>query len=200
MAILVFSALTTGLFGAHLILEAAFLGFVVANLLMPLGTAIYLGVRLGRRLPVLAWGAIAIVTIAVYLPAAATLIPAQASAFIGTPLGEAGLTPIAGQQVCKGFYGSVRYAGGLPIAATAPVGVGICWDGTRVTKSWGPDCFPNYGPALRVEVQSCTVQTEPDGSLIIFVQSRATATTAPLFIQSGGMGWRITPDGKIMRL
>jgi len=199
LAILAISALATGLFGRHTLLQVAFLGFVVANLLMPLGTAIYLGVRLGRRLPVLAWAAIAIIAIAVYLPAAATFIPAQASAFIGTPLGEEALTPVVGQPVCKGFYGSVRYAGGLPLAATAPVSVGICWDGTRVTKTWGPDCYPTSGPALRVDVQTCTVQTEPDGSLIISVQSSATAMTAPLFTQSGGMGWRITPDGKVMQ-
>jgi len=197
LAILVISALASGMFGRHTLLEVAFLGFVIANLVMPLGTAIYLGARLGPRLPVLAWAAIAIVTLSVYLPAAAAFIPAQASAFIGTPLGEAGLTPGAGGPTCKGFYGSVRYADGLPIAATAPVSVGICWDGKTVTKAWGPDCYPSYGPALRVQVQSCTVESLQDGSMIISIQSSATAMTAPFFGQSEGKGWRITPDGHI---
>lgn len=199
LAILVISALAGGLFGRHILFEVAFVGFVIANLLMPLGTAIYLGARLGRRLPILGWAAIAIVALSVYLPAAAAFIPAQASAFIGTPFGESGQT-LPGQPTCAGFYGTVRYANGLPIAATAPVSVGICWDGSTVTKSWGPDCYPNYGPALRVQVQSCTVVSEPDGSMIISIQSSATATTAPFFTQSGGMGWRITPDGHIDQL
>ena len=199
LAILAISALASGIFGQHLLLDAALLGFLIANLLMPLGTASYLGARLGRRLPILAWAAIAIVALSVYLPAAAAFIPARASAFIGTPFGESGITP-AGQPRCAGFYGSVRYANGLPIAATAPVSVGICWDGNTVTKSWGPDCYPSYGPALRVAVQSCTVESLPDGSMIISIQSSATATTAPFFTQSGGMGWLITPDGLITQL
>ena len=62
------------------------------------------------------------------------------------------------------------------------------------------DCDPTYGPPLRVDVRSCTVEAESDGSLIISVQSSATAMTAPFFTQSGGMSWRITPDGKITRL
>jgi len=200
LAILVISALASGIFGRHLLLEVAFLGFVIANLLMPLGTAIYLAARLGRRLPILAWAAIAIVAVSVFLPAAAAFIPARASAFIATPFGEPGLTPGPGGPVCKGFYGTVRYASGLPIEATAPVSVGICWDGNTVTKSWGPDCYPNYGPALRVQVQSCTVESLQDGSMIISIQSSATATTAPFFGQSGGMAWRITPDGHITQL
>jgi HAAS len=198
LALLLISALASGFFGR--LVEVAGVGFVIANLLMPLGTAIFLGARLGRRLPVLAWAAIAIVAISVYLPAVAAFIPAQASAFIGTPFGESAQAPVAGQPQCAGFYGSLRYAGGLPVAATAPVSLGICWDGNKVTKSWGPDCYPTYGPVLRVEVQSCTVQTEPDGSMIISIQSSATAMTAPFFTQSGGTGWLITPDGRFRQL
>lgn len=196
LAILLVSAIAAGMFGRHVLLEVSFLGLVVANLLMPLGSAVYLGSRLGRRLPLVAWIAIAIVGLIVYLPAAATLIPARASAFIGRPFGEPAQTPVAGQPICEGFYGTEQYAGGL-LPATAPVSVGICWDGTKVTRSWGPDCYPSYGPALRVNVASCTVQTEADGSMIISIQSSVNAMTAPFFVSSAGTGWRITPDGKL---
>jgi hypothetical protein len=38
---------------------------------------------------------------------------------------------------------------------------------------------------------------EPDGTVIISITSSASALTAPFFTQSGGFGWRITPDGRI---
>jgi hypothetical protein len=199
LAILLVSAIATGMLGPNVFLEVYFLGLVVANLLIPLGTAVYLGSRIGRRLPLVAWIAIAIVGLIVYLPAAATFIPARTSAFIGTPFGESAETPVAGQPVCKGFYGTLRYAGGL-LVATAPVSAGICWDGTRVTRSWGPDCSPSYGPALRVAVPRCSVETEADGTMIISIQSSVTAVTAPFFTSSAGAAWRITPDGKIRQL
>jgi len=196
LAILLLSALVAGLLGLNLFIGISFLGLITANLLLPLATAIRLGAKLGRRLPILAWAAIAIVALIVYLPAAATFVPVQASAFIAVPGGESAQTPVAGQPICEGFYGTVRYAGGL-LPATAPVGVGICWDGTRVIRSWGPDCYPSYGPALRVAVQSCTIETESDGSMIIAIDSSATAVTAPFFSQSSGWSWRITPNGKL---
>jgi HAAS domain-containing protein len=197
LAILLITALVGGLFGRHVVFEASALGLVVANLLMPLGTAVYLGTRLGRRLPILAWSAIAILGLAVYVPAASALIPAQKSAFIGTPFDQPGHAPVAGQPGCGGFYGTVRYATGTPLVATAPVSVGLCWDGARVTKTWGPDCYPEGGPGLLVRVQSCTVEHEPDGSVIISITTSASALTAPFFTQSGGFGWRITPDGRV---
>jgi hypothetical protein len=197
LAVLAITVLVSGLFGRHVVFEASALGLVVANLLLPLGTAIYLGTRLGRRLPILAWTAIAILGLAVYLPAASTLVPAQQSAFIGPTFDQRGNVPVAGRPGCGGFYGTVRYATGTPLFATAPVSVGLCWDGTRVTKTWGPDCYPESGPALLVRVQSCTVANEPDGSVIISITASASAVTAPFFTQSGGFGWRITPDGRV---
>jgi hypothetical protein len=200
LAILLISALGSGMLGRHWIaVFFFFFGFVVANLLLPLATAIRLGTRLGRRLPLLAWAAIAIVAVAVYLPAAAAFIPSRASAFMGVPGGETGPAPVAGRSGCEGFYGNVQYGRGTPLAATAPVSVGLCWDGSRVTKSWGPDCSPSYGPGLRVTVQSCNVESESDGSMIITITSSATALTAPFFTQSGGAGWRITPDGQVIQ-
>ncbi len=196
LAILLLSALAAGLLAEHLLIEVSFLGLVVANLLLPLATAIRLGATLGRRMPALAWAGMIIVGLIAYLPAAATFVPVQASAFIGVPGGETAQTPVAGQPVCEGFYGTLRYAGGV-LPATAPVSVGICWDGTKVTRSWGPDCYPSYGPALRVQVQSCTVQTESDGSMMITIESSATAVPAPYFSQTSSWDWRITPDGRI---
>jgi hypothetical protein len=107
--------------------------------------------------------------------------------------------PVAGELGCGGFYGTVKYANGTPLFATAPVSVGVCWNGTRVRKTWGPDCYPNAGPGLDVQVQSCQVQSEPDGSMIISIQSTARAVTAPSFMESSDWSWRITPDGKVMQ-
>ncbi len=198
LAILLISALASG-FGSHLL--ALFLvGVLISGVLLPLGTAVYLGVRLGRRLPRLALIAIGIVALIVYLPAIAALLPARSYAFIGAVGPPGSSVPIAGQPGCGGFHGTYQYASGLPLNAKAPVSVGICWDGQRVTKQWGPDCFPDYGPGLIVKVQGCQVQTEPDGSMIISIQSSATALTAPTFTQSGGIGWLITPDGHVKKL
>lgn len=197
LAILLISALAGGMFGGHLNVLAFGLGLLISNLLLPLGTAVYLSIRLGRRLPILAWTAIAIVGVIVYLPPVAALIPPRMSAFIGVPAGETVSLPVAGELGCDGFYGTVTYASGTPLRATAPVSVGVCWDGTRVRKTWGPDCYPSGGPGLQVQVQGCQVQSEPDGSMIISIQSSATAVTAPFAVESAGWSWRITPDGKV---
>ena len=197
LGILLIGALASGGLGRHMALVGFFVAFVVANLFMPLGSAMYLATRLGRRLPMVAWAGIAIIALAVYLPAAATLVPAQKTAFMGTIIGSSLPAPVAGRPGCGGFYGTVRYATDTPLFATVPVSVGLCWDGTHVTKTWGPDCFPESGPGLRVEVQSCTVQEVGDGGVTISVTSSATAITAPYFTQSNGMGWRVTPDGRI---
>ena len=197
LGVLLITALASGLFMRHSVFELLAVGYVIASLLMPLATAIYLGMRLGRRLPILAWTAIAIIGLAVYVPAASTFIPAQGSAYIGATFDQTGSAPVAGRPGCGGFYGTLRYGTGTPLVATAPVNVGLCWDGTRVTKTWGPDCYPQGGPGLLVRVQSCTVVNEPDGSVIISITSSATALLAPFFTQSGGFGWRITPDGRV---
>lgn len=163
---------------------------LVLGLLAAAGCGVYLATRLGVRLPALAWIAIAAVALGVYVPAVAAVVPAQRSAFIVTVAHvETG--------ACGGFYGTYEYAPGTPLAARAPVSVGICWDGQRVTKSWGPDCYPDYGPAIQVHLAGCQVQTQPDGSMIVTIESSDAATTAPFFGQSASFGWRITPDGHI---
>lgn len=186
--------LLSGAIGSHMGIAIV---FIAALLGVPasLGSAVYLGSRLGRRLPVLAWTAIVVVALAVYVPAVAALAPARNSAFI-----VAVTQPdSAGQTTCGGFYGTYEYAPGTPLAASAPVSVGICWDGQKVTKSWGPDCFPDYGPALVVHVAGCHVETWSDGSMSILIESSDAAATAPFFGQSASVGWRITPDGHIDR-
>ena len=67
-----------------------------------------------------------------------------------------------------------------------------------MTKSWGPDRFPESGVLLLAKVGSCTAVTQPDGSLQIDIQGQVAALTAPLFISSRVTGWRITPDGQVM--
>lgn len=196
LGLLVLSGLTAGLFSDHLIL-APFALAMLACVLLPLGSAIYLGVRLGRRLPVVAWVAIALVAVAVYVPPIAIVIPARQSAFIGTEAGPPGPVPKPDVPGCGGFYGTQSYASGTPMAASVPVSVGICWDLHSVRKTWGPDCFPSYGPGLVVSVQSCTATAEPDGSLIVSVQSTVRPLLSFTGLQSAGWSWRITPDGRI---
>jgi len=196
LGFLLLALLTGGLFGGHLIFAPLAVA-VLASFLLPLGSAIYLGTRLGRRLPVLAWLAIAIVGLAVYVPSFATLIPARTSAFIGAPPGPDMQTPRAGVPGCGGFYGTVQYAPGTPLSAKVPVSVGICWDLQHVRKTWGPDCFPDYGPGLVVKVQSCTVTDAGDGSLFVSVDSSVSALTSVNSTQGFGKSWRITPDGRI---
>lgn len=183
--------LTSGAF-----IEAFFvatLPLLLLGILAPLGSAVYLASRLGRRLPLLAWIAIMVVGLAVYMPAGVAFVPARASAFIGADVPP----EISGLPNCEGFYGTYEYAAGTPLASRAPISVGICWDGQKVTKTWGPDCFPDSGPALIVRITSCKVESEPDGSMIVTLASTATPSTAPFFTESAGRGWRITPDGHI---
>ena len=198
LAGIVVSALVGGVIGGH----DGFAPFALATLmvlLLPLGSAIYLGIRIRRRLPVLTWMAIAIIGVAVYVPAISTYVPARISAFIANPA-PAGAAVSTGARKCAAFYGTVRYAPDTPMYAAAPVSVGICWDGQNVVRTWGPDCPPEYGLGLVVRIQSCTASEVGDGSLIVTVQSSVAALTAPLWVQSRGSGWRITPDGTFMQL
>jgi HAAS domain-containing protein len=196
LAILLISALAAGVADLGFFL----LGALVSGIFLPLGTALYLGARLGRRLPVLAWAAVAIVALIVLLPAVAAVLPASTQGFIGSDFAPGSGAPKAGAPGCGGFYGTVEYAAGTPMSAKEAVSVGICWDGQHVTKQWGPDCPPRGGPALIVKIQECQVMTEPDGSMIISIQGTATAITAPAFTFSRGLGWHITPDGHVTSL
>jgi hypothetical protein len=193
LAALLLSALAAGVWDPGFFALDALVG-----ILLPIGTAIFLSIRLGRRLPALAWFGIAIVALIVYLPAVAILLPASTRGFIGPELAPGAVIPKAGEPGCGGFYGTTEYAAGTPMSAKQAVSVGICWDGQRVTKQWGPDCPPQGGPALIVKIQDCEVVPGPDGSMIVRIQGSATAITAPAFTFSRGQGWRITPDGQVM--
>jgi hypothetical protein len=195
LAVLLIGALLGG--GGGDALGWFFGGVLVSGLLLPLGTAIYLALRLGRRLPVLAWAGVGIVALIVYLPAVATFLPASSQGFIGADGPPGGAAPKAGVPGCGGFYGTTEYAVGTPMSAKQAVSVDICWDGQHVTKQWGPDCPPGGGPALIVKIQGCQAVTESDGSMIVSVQGSATALNAPAFTVSRGQGWRITPDGRV---
>jgi hypothetical protein len=195
LAILLISALAGG--GGGQGMGILILGALVSGILLPLGTAIFLVVRLGRRLPFLAWVGVAIVALIIYLPALATVLPPSSQGFIGADLTPGTGAPKAGAPGCGGFYGTVEYAAGTPMSAKQAVSVGICWDGQHVIKQWGPDCPPQGGPALIVKIQGCQAVTEPDGSMVVSIQGSATAVTAPAFTFSRGGGWRITPDGQV---
>lgn len=195
LGILLISALLGG--GGGHSLGWFLLGVLVSGVLLPLGTAVYLALRLWRRLPVLAWIGVSIVALIVYLPAMATVLPARSEGFIGADGPPGSAAPAAGVPGCGGFYGTTEYAAGTPMSAKQAVSVGICWDGQHVTKRWGPDCPPNGGPALLMRIQGCQAVTEPDGSMIVSIQGSATAITAPVFTVSRGEGWRITPDGHV---
>ena len=175
--------------------------FVIAVLLgsvvLPFAAAIYLAAVVASRIHLLVWIGAAIVVVAVYLPAAATLIPPRADVFIGPDGPPGSAQPAAGVPGCGAVYATLVYAPGLPLYARAPVNVGVCWDGRAVAKRWGPDCYPEFGPGLVVNVQQCKVTSEPDGSLVISIESRAHALTAPFFTTSAAESWIVRPDGRV---
>ena len=199
LVLLLVGALVGGVGGGHLLLGFFFLAVLVAGMLLPVGTAFYLGSRLGRRLPMIAWVGIVVVALMVYLPAVATLLPGRTYGFVGAEGPPGSPVPVAGRPGCGGFYGTAEYASGTPLVARIPVSIGFCFDGTRVTKTWGPDCFPASSVGLIARVQSCQAITQPDGSLIVSIQGSATALTAPLVAVGRGVGWRIAPDGALMQ-
>jgi len=199
IGIIVVAALAGGVARGHVLFFGLFLAFYGTGILIPAGAAVYLGSRLGRRLRPLAWVGIALVALMVYLPAVATFLPGRTSGFIGADGPPGSVAPIAGRPGCGGFYGTAEFATATPLTASLPVSVGVCFDGNRVTKRWGPDCSPESSAGLIATVQSCQVVSEPDGSLMISVVGSAAALTAPAFRHSRGYSWRITPDGKIMQ-
>ena len=142
-------------------------------------------------MPLLGWAGIAIVCIAVLVPVISVFVPPKYSAFIGTPAGE------TAQPGCGGFYGTVQFSPNTPMVAQAPISLGVCWDGNSVRKTWGPDCFPNYGPGVMVKIQQCSATTSPDGSLLVQIAATETPVTSFVGVLSGGKTWRITPDGHI---
>src|SRR5437899_8173308 len=133
LVLLVAGAIASGL-GPHL-LGVLLVVLIVAGLLLPLGTALYLAAHVVRRLH---W-------------------VARTDAFIGADGPPGSPSPQAGQPGCGGFYGTAAYASGTPLLGKVPVNVGV-WDGRQVTKPWGPDCPPEYGPGLVVKVQGCRVE------------------------------------------
>lgn len=168
----------------------------LAAVLLPLASALYLMIRLGRRLPTLAWVGVALVAAIVIVSPVILLLPVHTYGFVGStsPPGRPEYSLAATH--CGGFYGTTRY--GLGIAGTAQASVGVCFDGSQVRKTWGPDCYANSGALARIEVvKPCTVESLGNGSLRVNLQSTATANTTPLAWQSFGVGWVITPDGVV---
>ena len=190
LGVVAISALVASLFSGQLY-EAPIGVALILLLLLPLGSGIFLAVRLRGRLPVLGWIAVLIVCVAVYVPTVSMFFPPKESAFIATPGGDPKVAD------CAAFYGTLQFSPNTPIVAKVPVSVGICWDGQQVRKTWGPDCYPTAGLGVIVTVQSCDVTPEPDGSLIITVQASERSMTSLVGMTSGGGGWRITPDGQI---
>lgn len=198
LAVIVIAALVGGVIGGHDLFFGLFIA-IVLTVLMPIGSAAFLASRLRRRIPVLGWVAIAIICVMVYLPAAALFVPVQTTAFVGPTFDQE--TPVlqASGRSCGGFYGTVDFANHMPLEARVPVSVGICWDGEKVTKQWGPDCYPNYGLGVSLKAE-CSVNTDPAGSLFVTVQATETSETSLVGSRSYGTSWRITPDGHIKRL
>ena len=115
--------------------------------------------------------------------------------------GKHGVVPKAGLPGCGGFYGTVRYAAGTPLTAESPISVGICWDGQRVTKTWGPDCAPSYGPGLVLSVETCQVTAVSDGTMIVTIQSSVRPlTSVNTGGRSDGAAWLIGPDGRFRQI
>lgn len=195
LAVVVIAALTGGLLLGHLLFFGFFIA-IVLTILLPIGSAAFLASQLRRRLPVLGWVAIAIICLMVYIPAVALYLPVQSTAFVGPTPDQPGIVQPAGAPTCGGFYANLDFAAHMPLVARVPVSVGICWDGQKVTKAWGPDCYPTYGLGLSVKAE-CSVTTEPDGSMLISVQATETSQTSLIGVRSYGTSWRITPDGHI---
>jgi hypothetical protein len=190
VAVIVVAALIDGLFSGFMQLFPYVVALPIC-VLLPIGSAIFLASRLGRRMPALGWVGIVIVCLAVYVPAVSVFVPPKVSAFMSTPIGE---SPRPG---CSGFYGTVQFSPNMPMVARAPINVGICWDGTSVRKTWGPDCYADYGPGVIVNVEQCMVTSSPDGSLLVQVSATERPLTSFAGMVSGGTTWRITPDGQI---
>ena len=188
LALLVLGGLAQALLWGHL-LFLPFMLALLATFLIPVGSAVYLGYRLRGRLPVLAWLAVLLVCLAVYVPTVSIFVPSKATAF--TSLGDPAV------NTCGGFYGTLQFSPNTPMVARVPVSVGICSDGTQVRQTWGPDCFPEAGVGEVVSVQSCTVESSPDGSLTITVQASERPLTSFIGGRSESRSWRITPDGHI---
>lgn len=168
---------------------------LTAAIILPLASAVYLALRLGRRLRPIAWTGLALVSAIVLLGPVTMLLPTRTYAFVGSegPPGRPE-TSLAATH-CGGFYGTTEY--GLGMDGRVLTSVGVCFDGTHVRKTWGPDCYANYGPIARIDVMPCTVETLGNGSLLITSQSRATSNIASFPFQSVGIGWVITPDGVV---
>jgi hypothetical protein len=166
---------------------------LAAAILLPVASAVYLVLRLGRRLRPIAWTGLALVTAIVLLGPMTMLLPTRTYAFVGSagPPGRPEFSLAATH--CGGFYGTTEY--GLGMAGRVSTSVGVCFDGNQVRKTWGPDCYANYGPIARIDVTPCTVEARGDGSLLITSQSTATSNLGgPFQFRSVGIGWVVTPD------
>jgi hypothetical protein len=162
----------------------------VAGLILPFAGAVHLAVRLGRRLRPLAWAGAAAVLLIVAVPAVVSLVPSRTSAFVG---GDSAPRPVtSGKTTCGGFYAAKHFPGRGAIGTN----VGICWNGDRAWRTWGPNCPVSSTGLARLSVRHCTVQAQ-GGYLLIDTDITERATTAPAFGRSEGYGWVIDPDGTV---
>ncbi|MBJ7601482.1 MAG: hypothetical protein DLM67_08820 [Candidatus Nephthysia bennettiae] len=190
------TALAAGLLASLIgpFIHDAIVPMLVAAIFVPMTSAAYLALRLGRRLPPLAWAGLALVATFLILSPLLVILPTRTYAFLGPdgpPMGTSHGLPATH---CGGFYGTTEY--GFGIAGRAETSLGLCIESGRVRRTWGPDCYANAGPVARIEVTPCTIETLDDGSLMIVSQSKATATTSAS-MQSYGTRWVVTPDGTV---
>ena len=157
----------------------------------PLASTVYLGVRLGRRLPSLAVFAAAALSFVIVVPCVLAMLPIQTQGFIN----------ILGSTRCGAygaFYGTEEYGGGL--GGRAHFNVGFCADGNKVRIAWGPDCpVATYGP-MALAVNECKAIPQPGGGVVLDLSTSGRATTSTYFTQGRGSSWIIQPDGSLVSL
>lgn len=168
---------------------------LAATTLLPLVSAVYLALHLGRRLRPIAWMGLALVAAIVMLAPVTMLLPTRTYGFVGSAAPTAWPGLRLASTRCGGFYGTTEY--GFGIAGRVSTSVGVCFDGTQVLKTWGPDCYANASPITRIDMAPCMVETMGNGSLMITSQSTANSNITAFAFRSVGIGWVITPDGVV---
>jgi len=158
----------------------------LTGLVLPLASAGYLAIRLGRRLRLITWAVLFLVFTAVATPAALGVAQPTTSAYIGGPSGGVGTTK------CGGFYAAKHFSQ----RGTINVSVGVCWDGSHVWKDWGPNCAANFDRLATLTVRSCTSKTS-GLALEIELRYSYAASTSPLIGGSATEAWLVLPNGSI---
>jgi hypothetical protein len=166
-----------------------------ASILLPLASAGVLAYRLGRRLPAMTWLAIALVGVVLVLSPLLVMLPPRSYAFVGSegPPGDS-RTNLATTH-CGGLYGTTEY--GFGVAGRVQTSVGVCFDGSTVRKTWGPDCYANASLLASISVKPCTTEKLGNGGLRLSMESSVTSRTSSWGWSSIGTGWVIDPDGTV---